>query len=163
MNIQNNEHPICATCKGRCCRNMGCEISPEDVIKWKGEITEQVIIDLLDTEYISIDWWDGDPKEDRRHRSQVDPKERVANGYYLRMRHVGMFAIDPSYGGVCKALRPNGCALTWDQRPTGGRLLEPNPDNPGPGCISVWGKHEAALAWLPYNKLLEKVRNTYGY
>lgn len=62
--IKNNEHPICAKCKGICCRNMGCEISPDDVIRWKGEITEQTITELLDTEYISIDWWEGDPRRD---------------------------------------------------------------------------------------------------
>lgn len=156
--IKNNEHSICAQCNGNCCRHMGCEISPEDVIKWKGEITEQTITELLDTEYISIDWWEGDPRRD------IAPGEKkVSNGYYLRMRHVGMFAIDPSFGGVCKALKPDGCALTWDQRPTGGKLLVPDPDNPARGCESIYGKRIPAIEWIPYNTILEKVRFTYGY
>lgn len=158
MDIKNNENPICATCKRCCCAHMGCEISPEDVIRWKGEITQDTITQLLDTGYISLDWWDGDPRERGVGDCDLYPEiSPVYNGFYLRMRHVNALAIDPSFDGVCKALGPTGCLLTWDQRPTGGKMLEPNVDNPGRGCTSTWGKQEAAIAWLPYHEILSNV------
>lgn len=159
-NIANNENPVCRKCGGDCCKTMGCEISPGDVIKWKGEISEQTIIELLNTGYISIDWWEGDPRPIRDiPYDELDTCD-YRDGHYLRMRHINGRAIDPSYGGICVALTKHGCKLSLDQRPYGGRALVPNVLSPG-HCTSGWGKREAAIAWLPWNDLLEHVKDIY--
>lgn len=140
------ENPaICATCGGKCCKSLPGAALPTDFA--------EPLADSLEAAFSSglwaIDWWEGDP----RGLAYDDPNA-VSRGYFLRPRTVGKMQLyDPSWGGECVHLGNKGCALPYEKRPAGCRLLEPSR---GPVCPEHGGsKREAAIAWLPYHKEIE--------
>jgi Fe-S-cluster containining protein len=147
MDILNNENKtICSSCGGKCCKNMGCHYSPDDV----GEITIESIQSLLNTGNVSIDWWEGDVLE--KERGQV---------YYLRVRNVNEGILDPSWGGVpCKLLTKSGCSLSWKNRPKGGRGVIPIE---GGNCQTEYSKKQCAIDWYPYQNTLDSVVDSIRY
>lgn len=99
MEKGNFNYKICSSCGGKCCINHSGAYFPED---FKEEITPEFICSLLQTEKVSIDWWDGDV---------MGNDEDVS--YYLRPRHVDGKAIDGSWGGVCVNWDNNGSPPSW--------------------------------------------------
>lgn len=103
---------LCQKCKGRCCKRMGCEISPTQIIGISKtnsiEENTKIILKLLHTGIVSVDWWVGD--EDREH--------------YIRMRNKNGNVIDPSWGGECICLTETGCQLDAHYRPMAGLVLK---------------------------------------
>lgn len=99
---------LCKKCKGACCKRMGCEISPSQI---KGlskdnsaeKQNTEIILKVLKTGIISVDWWIAQDRE-----------------YYLRMRNVDANVIDPSFGGQCMCLSETGCMLEDKFRPMTG-------------------------------------------
>lgn len=136
---------VCTECGGRCCKRMGCEVLPEDVIAWYGAVTIDVLRSMLRSGDFSIDWYE-------RFRSK---SYGTTNGYYIRARNVGAPVVDPAYAGhVCAALTPTGCKFDFEHRPTGGRALIPHAKG---NCTSPYTKLVVANAWDKYHKLLEKL------
>lgn len=132
--IENNENcELCKECEGECCRNLGCFINPKDIPAYPN-ITKEVILDLLRTGYVSIDWYDDETEE-----------------YFLRMRNKKSPLIDPSWGGECIALTENGCAFKFENRPYGGRSLIPNK---GDECLNEYDKEMAKEDWEPYREII---------
>lgn len=82
--------------------------------------------------------------------------------YLLRVRTVDdHFAVDMAhYAASCVALTPTGCKFTWDQRPSGAKIVVPCPENPGHGCTNMYpeinGKHSFAEMWKPYQDVMLK-------
>lgn len=57
--------------------------------------------------------------------------------------------VDASWGGACVLWSPdNGCRLAFGNRPYQCRHLKPHADSNQ--CHGSMGKHELALAWVPY-------------
>lgn len=161
-NMKNNENPdICKKCKHPCCTSMGCEIFPVDLIKKYGEVSLEVIEKLFATGYVSLDWWEGDPRPD---------KSELPRGYFLRMRNVGAPIVDPSYRGQCMLYDPDkGCKLSFENRPLGGRLLVPHPDGEcnydgfeNSIMVLEYPKQNIALHWFHYYDILEEAYNKYN-
>ena len=147
--IQENskvDYEECKRCGGRCCKAMGCHISPFDL----KEITVKSIINLIDeSQCISIDWWNGNPTDDSTN---------IERAYFLRIKNKNGKVIDPSYGGVCSILTDIGCPLSFEYRPKGARDLIPcNNDN----CVVEYSKQDVAIDWLPYHDIMEEVYNYY--
>lgn len=147
LQIENNENEECKKCKGRCCKSMGCEIFPTDLQSYPN-ITREDVIELLQTGYVSIDWW--------------NDLEQFKKEYYLRMRNKGGDLADPSFGGECIALTENGCRFEFKNRPLGGRDLHPTGQYDELGkslCSREYDKFRCKEEWKPYNDILEKIKN----
>jgi hypothetical protein len=129
------EAEICAACGGNCCKALPGAMYPEQVSD---------VLELLKTGRYSVDWWEGDPREDE------DEHER---GYYLRpaTKNREGAIMDASWGGECTFLGEHGCELGEDQRPM--ECLSLIPGMPGK-CMHANGvdgsekKREVACMWL---------------
>lgn len=146
----------CAICRGRCCREKGCSLSPEDM---KKELKKQgdEEIDALSENVLS----------GRILSMLKDPECLYAIDYfsaedgpcfYLRMRHkcytfVGIDAI-----GECIALTEEGCLLSQEKRPKGGRLLESNENM---HCVQHYTREMMCKDWRPYQKVLRAIFEEY--
>lgn len=137
---------LCKSCKGSCCRAMGCHYSPEDFT----DLSFEGLKKEIEKGYISIDYWEGNPFEDNRD---------IRQAYYLRIKHINSNIVDASWGGVCCLLTDSGCSLTYDCRPKGGRLLIPSKDY---NCIPEYTKQQSAMDWYVYNDVLEKLVNYFS-
>jgi len=130
---------ICKNCGGYCCSKVAGCCLPED---FGNDI--DLVEEALRLGRFCVDWWEGDPRED---------KFILSRAYFIRPVGKGMEGIltDPTWGSIgCTFQAENGCELPPEQRPAGCRLLEPSEN--GAGCKSHGGdKKEAALAWLEYD------------
>lgn len=143
----NRNGGICSRCTMVCCVSMPGIVWPMDLAGDASNLTA-AIVEKLRTGSYSIDWWEGD----------VKPRGRLSRVMYLRPATVGKeWRIeDPSWGGQCTFLGPDGCGLAWDERPTGCKALVPV-DPSGLNCgdttidgINYTAKDAAVLAWRPY-------------
>jgi len=134
---------VCSTCKGRCCKHMGCHFSPKDF----QEISLDSLKAFIEKGFVSIDCWDGD----------VLGRDRD-NTYYLRIRNVDSDILDFSWGGRCMLLTDTGCSLSFNERPKGGRELVPQLDF---RCLPLYSKKDACIEWYPYQRILEKLVSIY--
>lgn len=125
--------PWCKECGGRCCKNMGCHYSPDD---FKDKSFEALKSEI-EKGKISIDWWAADEPE-----------------YYLRARHVDAPIVDGSWGGICINLTENGCSLSFEDRPLGGKALKPVRSF---GCPNFYTKEMCKNDWKPYAETLKKL------
>ena len=150
---------ICRECNGFCCKGMGCEIFPQDVKKWfnTDTITTEMIVKMLQSKYIQLDWWEGDIREEFEYPEEL-LHDYIDRSFYLHMRNKYDAAVDGSYGGMCRALGKEGCIISWEKRPTGGKALVPVESHK---CESEMSKAECCLAWLPYLDILEEVFDTW--
>lgn len=144
MNGFINNNP-CKACGGKCCKGMGCHLSPEDI---KTQITYETLKELLQTGNYSIDWWEN---------YEVEGKYPV-NGYYLRMRNKDAKIVDPSWGGECALLTEHGCPLKFEERPKGGRMLEAKENSK---CVQHYSKKECADDWFKYYVILNQLVTDY--
>lgn len=142
--INNENHASCSQCGGKCCKSAGCHYSPRDF----SEITPAILKKILDMGFVSIDWWEGDVFGNNRSRT-----------YYLRIRHKGKGIIDPSWGGECMLLTETGCKLSFDERPMGGRVLEPKGSIDK--CTSKYTKEDCCKEWYSYQDLFDEIIDMY--
>jgi len=143
-----NENPlICSKCQGACCKRLPGTTDPRDL----GLPSLMEVTQLLYSGRWTVDWWEGDPRFDDWEDHEVSSAKFLRpaiKGREGRLR-------DPAYGGECTFLTPTGCELPPEKRPKECRLLTPEE---GFQCkLEGWGKKESAIAWLPYNKALERL------
>ena len=140
-------YELCKKCGGACCKGMGCEYLPQDF----NEITFDSLYNEISKGFISIDWWEGDPRENR---------DEVSLAFYLRARNINSPIVDASWGGTCVHWQHDkGCALSWANRPTGGKMLVPLYDEEQEkySCNTNIPKREIVLEWLQYNLILNEL------
>ena len=135
---------LCAECKGKCCKGMGCHFSPDDF----KDLSYEGLKKEIEKGYISIDWWEGNP---------FDDESNYDNGLLLRMRNVGAPVVDPSWGGRCILLTEKGCPFTYEERPRGGRDLIPDEK----GCYTTYDKQQCAQDWYKHKETLEKLKENF--
>lgn len=144
------DYSLCKTCAKKrrtCCEHLGCQISPHDL---RDLSVEGIIAFIDETEYISIDWWEGNPQTG-------DKEGRV---YFLRMRGISRDVIDPAiFGSACRALSDNGCILDFCHRPKGARELVPQEDHHQ--CIDNYSKEDCCIDWMPYQDIMVQVFEHY--
>jgi hypothetical protein len=133
---------ICRKCKGKCCKELPGSAIPSD---FEPDIENNLIV-ALKTGKWAIDWWEGDPTG----------KGILDLAYFIRPAVVGKEGVikDPSWGGICVFLKSNGCALKKSKRPTCCKSVEPKKDGK---CIAHLDKKAAAILWLPFNEMIEKI------
>jgi len=138
---------ICKKCGGKCCKMLPCMCLPEDFNLKTGN--EKLVSALKSGEYC-IDWWGGNPSSDKKYK-------HIEIGYFVRPATKTKEGVlyDPSWGGECIFLTRKGCRLSFKDRPTQGKMLEPKRK----GCdIHGLSKQAVAIEWLPYNELLSNMR-----
>lgn len=131
---------ICSACGGACCKHLPGAAFPGDF----GLPDETALRETIASGQWAIDWWEGD----------VRPGGDLGRTCFVRPAVDGVHPLfDPSWGGFCTFLGPGGCILAAGDRPAGCRYLEPIE---GGHCNSHGhSKEDAAIAWLPYQDLLE--------
>lgn len=148
--IENNETPeVCSKCKGYCCKAYSGIYHPNDF-----EDIEKELIKLKEENLISIDQWDGPLMiNDDEDNDYYDIK-------FVRPRHTNAKSfVDLSYGGVCIHLTDHGCKLSFEKRPYQCKMLTPINGQFAYGCSSPYNKREAAIAWIPYQHIIQKLIN----
>lgn len=143
----------CAECKGKCCRENGCCLSPEDLFRalnqknpqlkfqrmLQRELKEHLLILLKDDDgYYAID-----------RAGSVD-----GMFYYLRMRHKCYTFVGIDAMGECVALTDTGCLFSEEDRPKGGRFLKSSPDRQ---CRQLYTVEDMQKDWAPYQKILSEI------
>lgn len=146
--MKNNENStMCKSCGGRCCKFMGCHLSPKDIFGDKKPSIE-ILYKFLEKGIYAIDYWEGDPRKEFYELNIA---------CYVRMKNKNSESlIDPSFGGECQVLTSSGCPFSFEERPLGGKALVPNESE----CISTYTKQECAIEWIPYHKWLLDISNS---
>jgi Fe-S-cluster containining protein len=141
-------HELCSQCKGQCCRHVPGATHPVD---WKNQ---NVLTRALIAKLYSID------ANKNTHNLEINLDKvyyvRPAVAYTCHTPEV----IDLSWGGPCIFLGGEGCQLLLARRPTECRMMEPREHLYGRGAQHCWGhvsRKQTILAWLPYQRVLEKV------
>jgi len=137
----------CSICKGRCCRERGCSLSPEDLTEAEALAmkSEESLIELLENEdclYAIDTAYYGD-----------------GSFYYLRMKSKCYTFIGIEGYGECIALTEEGCSLDFSRRPKGGRSLKSSPDF---RCRQQYSQEDMVLDWKPYQEVLARIWNKYS-
>lgn len=130
----------CAQCGGRCCKEHGCVLAPEDLLRaLKGkEPDEESLSALL-----------RDEKKGLYAIEYLSAPQGVC--FYLRMRHKCYTFIGVDAMGECIALGADGCLLSGAERPRGGRMLKSSPDGQ---CVQHYTDRQMCADWQPYQELL---------
>lgn len=154
--VPNNEAPdVCSQCGGKCCTMLGGGINPLEI----GDVTRERIIELLNTGFVAIDWYEGDVYTNKGVKSPYDTEFKRM--YFLRMRHKNAGAVDPAFCGVCKLHTKDGCILSFDQRPYGCRSLYPiKTEDNETICVGAYEKAQMAIDWAPYYSIFEDILNS---
>lgn len=139
--------PICSICRGKCCKQMGCEYSPDDF----KDLSYEGLLKEIEQGHISIDWWEGD----------VLPQNKLWRVFYLRARNMREPIVSASWGGICSLLTDNGCALPFDKRPKSGRHLKPGEDEDH--CKSDYGKRDSCIDWREHQDVLTRLWRHFDY
>lgn len=151
----------CSACQGICCKQSAGIWHPDDL----GEITEELLLDMIDNQGHQLDSWEGDAmlttQEQIMEIMKGNYPER-SQSYFIRPRHTNSInkTIDRSFGGVCSFLTRTGCKLPFESRPSQCRELIPSEEHPGEECTESSEKYEkrqVAIAWLKYEKILLNV------
>jgi hypothetical protein len=143
------DYEMCRKCfeKNRvvCCCIFPCEIDASDLT----EISESVILKLLETGLVTLDKWDG--SMDYEETSMCLP-----DTYYLRMRSIeDKGPVYFGFGGECVAWSDKGCTLEFYHRPYYGRM-ESCKDK-----IETSSKFRSCKSWVPYQEILQNVVDMY--
>ena len=125
---------LCAECGGKCCTSMPGIYSPDD---FDTPISIGLLLSLFETGNYAIDSWVDEP-----------------DIYFVRPRIKGAPQLEESWGGPCIHHTSTGCNIDNEQRPKQCKVLIPSSDN----CLAPPGgnKHDFAMLWKPYQKILEE-------
>lgn len=145
--IINTEY--CTECKGSCCRTTACAFSPADFEKISFNYLKERI---EKSGYICI---------------KYIPEEFSGQGtgvFYLAVRNRGADIVDiPERNrGGCSLITDTGCPFSYEQRPTGGKLVLPIKSESQYGkltfcCKQFYDAKELCYEWLPYKKILQRL------
>lgn len=142
----------CAECKGRCCKDKGCSLSPADLETALKNRNGQKNTDSLYEQILTL-------LKDPQGMYAIDYFSRPEGTcFYLRMRHKCYTFIGVDAMGECIALTKDGCSLSEALRPKGGRYLESRPDR---ACIQHYGREDMCLDWAPYQEALGSIWKEY--
>lgn len=153
---------ICQSCGGACCKNNGCSLAPEDMLRemaaWQNNRNNEKM----------PDGGKGNgngqtAKMDLRHLEEWLQQSDCAIDsftgaeglcYYIRMRHKCFTFIGVDAMGECIALTDRGCSLPYERRPQGGRFLEGRPDR---HCEQHYSREQMEADWGPYQQILREI------
>ncbi|MCM1536825.1 MAG: hypothetical protein NC254_00315 [bacterium] len=165
----------CAQCGGRCCKEHGCVLAPEDMLRALERRAQQ--------ENAQATAQHGNAQAEQQENAQATAQVENAQPvqvdeasvtalltdeksgmyaveyvstpqgacFYLRMRHKCYTFIGVDAIGECVALGDHGCLLSMEERPKGGRMLKSSPDR---HCVQHYTVGQMCADWQPYQELL---------
>ncbi|HTP49809.1 MAG TPA: hypothetical protein VMK42_03840 [Anaeromyxobacteraceae bacterium] len=151
--VENNERPAtCRACGGECCFTRPGIEAPERFLSAPDPVGSLAAAlacgDWVLLEHVGVPWANGEPPP-------AEDRYRVVR--YPRPATVAEKASGAAFRGgersPCVFLRPGGCALAFAERPRMCQSLEPSAAG---DCESPWDQRSAALAWLPWQDLVER-------
>lgn len=142
FNSQYINHSVCDKCKGRCCKDGGCQLMTCDV----PEMTVQGIIQLLNTGKYSIVF--------AFYKFEVDEAIIMPT---IQARELACGKVNKHVlRRPCSLQGANGCTFSDDDRPTGGILFAPGP-SPNNNCKFLIDYETLVMDWLPQKQILDEV------
>lgn len=133
----------CAACGGRCCREHGCVLAPDDLLRaLSGAVPDRATLLALfrnqEKGLYAVEYF------------------RAPQGvcFYVRMRHKCYTFIGSEAMGECIALGKNGCMFSQEDRPRGGKMLKSSPDRQ---CVQHYTAEQMCEDWKPYQELLSGI------
>lgn len=166
----------CAECKGRCCREKGCSLSPADMSGALRKFTEpdtalkqcaEVVAPSMEAPSMEQSSAELPSLREQFLALLTAPdslyaidcfQEKTGTFYYLRMRHKCYTFIGVDAIGECIALTKDGCSLAESERPKGGRFLESVPNRQ---CIQHYTREEMLTDWAPFQEALASIWQEY--
>ncbi len=146
---------ICRDCKGACCKANGCSLAPEDMLReleeWCAK-QENTVLQKYQDALPQRAYLEGWLQESQCAIDSFTGKYGMC--YYIRMRHKCFTFIGVDAMGECIALTDQGCSLSYERRPRGGRYLEGRPDR---RCRQHYTREQMETDWKPYQPLLKEI------
>ena len=153
-------YEMCKFCGGSCCKRNACDCSPKDFDNDINKMREALLTGNYTIDFSRQDA-DAFIIEFNQIYLDVNMVKRIPSQFfYLRPRNVGRPIVDiihkEEVEGPCIFWsQEKGCALTYEERPKGGRTLIPML---GPGkiplCVGQYEKREMIADWKPYTDAL---------
>lgn len=142
----------CAECKGRCCRENGCCLSPEDLFRALSVENKEIDFSKLPQDKIK------EPLLNLLKKKKLYAIDRAVSAkgpfYYLRMRHKCYTFVGVDAMGECVALTEEGCLFSMEDRPKGGRYLKSSLQGQ---CKQMYTAEEMYTDWEAYQKILSEI------
>lgn len=135
---------ICASCGGKCCKKSGCDYTPSDF----SDLSFNALYELLQQGNISI-------VSSLEFLLTPDGKYWVTPLLHLRARNINRPIVDLiSMKTSCSQLLENGCKYSYEERPSGGKNLIPQPND---NCYTNIDLQVLMQEWNTYQKLLARL------
>lgn len=142
----------CAECKGRCCRENGCCLSPEDLLRALSARNKKLDFGKLSQR----EWKEPLLRLLKEEELYAIDRTMSAKGpfYYLRMRHKCYTFVGVDAMGECVVLTKEGCLFSMEERPKGGRYLKSSPQG---HCEQMYTAEEMYNDWAGYQEILSEI------
>ena len=142
---------VCKQCGGQCCQRAPCHWSPKDIEDLSFNGLKKL---LSEKKYISVLRFPGCVCE-----SCLRTIDYSGMYYYIlrtRTRGTGIAAIATkiSKEDKCMLLSPEGCKISFEERPMGARLLIPDAER---RCKHLYDLDDCIHDWQKYQEVLRKV------
>ena len=125
---------LCSACGGYCCKQSPCFFMPED---FPDLSLEGLLKEFREKDYLCI------------------ILDEVA---YISMRTEHWKSVvrlfEKRVSGPCVLITPTGCKFSYDERPTGGKLLIPDYGR----CYLKLDAKSFIKAWKPYSEVLHQLK-----
>jgi len=146
--MEKNENlDICKKCGGMCCKKSGCDLWLDDI----EDKTLKGVLQLLASEKYSI--------VALMNFKMINGKMCNMPFLYLRARNKGRDIIDLlSMKTTCVNLTSDGCAFSYEDRPSGGKNLTPGDNG---NCSPRENPLDKIKLYEPYQNLLGKIVKRY--
>lgn len=162
----------CAACGGRCCREHGCVLAPDDLLRALSGAAPAAATPAAavtaGSEILPQKQKGGQPDavpdratllalfRDQEKGLYAVEYFRAPQGvcFYVRMRHKCYTFIGSEAMGECIALGKNGCMFSQEDRPRGGKMLKSSPDRQ---CVQHYTAEQMYEDWKPYQELLSGI------
>lgn len=144
--LNNYDNKLCSTCGGKCCKSCGCHFSPNDF----KDLSFESLKKELEKGYISID----------RIPQEISYDHTAFGTLILRIRNKNSPIVDDYFvrkKQECILLTPNGCLLSSNDRPTGGKSLVPRYSNNEFTCTLDYSISDCSYEWQIYQNILNQL------
>lgn len=174
----------CAACGGRCCREHGCVLAPDDLMRVLSAAIPAATVPAAavpaaavsaPADTVAVPAGPAALLQEQRQPDVVpdrgtllallqDQKKGLyaieyvsmpqGTCFYIRMRHKCYTFIGVEAMGECVALGKGGCMFSQEDRPRGGKMLKSSPDR---RCVQHYTAEQMCADWKPYQELLSGI------
>ena len=142
---------VCKECGGACCNRAPCHYGPDDIKDLSYEGLKKL---LKEKQYISVLRFPGCVCE-----SCLRTVDYCGMYYYIlrtrtRGTNIAAIATRIDKDDKCMLLTPEGCKISFDERPMGARMLIPDAEKK---CKHLYDLDDCIHDWQDYQDVLRKV------